>query len=254
MNKFSSKSTYILVGVIVALIIVIVVSVGVKSMDDRASLKKADEIAATYQSNIDAYKKAADAELQNKATSVNSAQTASDFAVVVDTKVNSMPVLAKTGYGDTHSDAYKKAAAQRNEVKKSYEDLSRYTKENVAATYKYLDAVQGMLNMKVSDYLAGAQVTNGAPIREKLIPPYQSAYDALMKVPVPEDQAVLAKNAKDTYANFIASAKDAANKLDAKESFSFDFSKQLGDLQNQVNVARAAIPPAFIAQVTEATK
>lgn len=255
MKNILSKPINLIAIVIIVLVIIFAIVFGIKSANDAASLKKADEIATPYQTNINAYKKAADIEIQVKSAAVNSEQTAKEFADFVDTKVKTIPELQTAGaYGEEHSDAYKKAVDTRDELKNSYESLMLYARGNLAGTYKYLATIQSMLNMKVSDYLGNVQVVDGAPVREKLIPPYQAAYDSFAKMTVPENQGELAKNTRNTFMSFITSAQDAANKLDAHQSFSFDFSKEFANLQNQVNTATSVLHAAFVEKVNQETK
>jgi hypothetical protein len=255
MKNLLSKPLNIIIIVIVGLAIILAVIFGIKNANDQASLKKADEIAVPHQANIDIYKKAANAEIQAKSASVNSEQTAKEFADVVDAKIKAIPELQSVGrYGEKHSNVYQKAVNSRDQLKKSYESLALYARGELASSYKYLATIQGMLNMKVSDYLGNVQVVDGSPVREKLIPPYQAAYDSFAKLTVPEGQGELAKNTRNTFMSFITSAQDAAKKLDSHESFSFDFSKEFADLQNQVNAAGATLHSTFEEKVKQATK
>ena len=254
MKQFLSKPLNLVIVGIVVLIVILGIVFGVKNMNDQASLKKANEIADTYVSNITNYKKTANEELKTQSTTVTSEETAKAFASNVDKKLKGIPSLETSGkYGADHSDAYKKALGLKNDLTSAYTNLKQ-SSSDIAAGYSFVGSVQTLLNMKVSDYLGGGAVMDGTPIREKLIPPYQAALDAFKKVQVPKGQEELAKNTTKTYTDFIAAASDAAAKLDAHQSFSFDFSSELASLQDQVATYQTTLQTNFATAVQAATK
>jgi len=255
MKQFLSKPLYLISAGIIVIVIILGVTLSVKNANDQASVKKADEIAATYQPDITDYSKLANEEIKTQIAKVNSEQTAKEFANVVTAKIKAIPALGSVDvYGAEHSEAYKKAAASKDQLTALYQDLAKYAGGELAITYAFADSVQGLLNMKVNDYIGGGAVMDGSPVREKLIPAYQAALDKFKNVQVPKGQEELAKNTTTTYTNFIVAANDAAKKLDAHESFSFDFSEQFATLQNQLNTLKTTTQANFMTAVQKATK
>jgi hypothetical protein len=256
MKKFLSKPLNLILTILIILAIVVAISQSITHANNQADAKRADEIAKKYQPQLDDYKKRSDAEIKAQAASVNSEESAKIFAGMIDAKIKSLPEIqsVNNAYVYENSKGYKTALSIRDGIKNSYEELALYARGDLASRYKYLATVQSMLDMKVSDYLGNTQVMDGTPVREKLIPPYQSALDAFMKLPIPKGQEVFAKNVRNTYGGFVSAAADAAKKLDAKESFSFDFSKEFTDLQGQVNTERSSLQDVFLDRVNQTIK
>lgn len=254
MKQFFSKPINLVLLGIVIVVIAVGILLGVKNMNDQTSLKKANEAAESYIPKITSYKKATDEELKAQSAGVNTEQSAKAFAQNVDTKLKAIPSLESVdSYGAERSESYKNALKLKNSLTASYIDLKK-SSEEYATARAFTASIEGMLGMKVSDYLGGGAVMDGTPVRQKLIPPYQAALDAFKKVQVPNGQEELAKSTAKTYTDFISAANDAAAKLDAHQSFSFDFSKEFAALQAQLDGFKSASQAGFTTAVQKTTK
>lgn len=145
---------------------------------------------------------------------------------VLDTEVAKPPRLpAASKYGQQNSSTYREAIDVQSTLLGPYEALSATLKRaKVAETF--IKAGRNVLETRATDYVGFGVITSSEPIRSKLVPAFVAARDSFDAVPVPKGQQKLASTIHDAAQYVIDQATTLADRIEARQSFSFSYTDQ----------------------------
>jgi hypothetical protein len=219
-----------------------------KSPEQRDQIRAADRVAQRFDANIDRYAVSAAEELKSKHDADQDGYPA--LLKLVKGKIADAPRLRTAGttaYGRNHSDGYQGARERRSAALAPFEDLEVYLRTRAVPDSKFIAAGKKLVGLRPGTLLGKDPVYNGAPLRERVLPAYEKARDALKKQDTPEGSELLQTDLV-TYANDVISmTKDGAKKIDAQKAFFF----QLGDRPVKLFQRLATMESAIRVQVAQ---
>lgn len=154
---------------------------------------------------------------------------------VVDAAVKSPPKLPSTSaYGRQQSSAYREAIDVQSTLLGPYEQLSTILKEAEVSRI-FVAAAHEVLELRATDFVGFELITSSGPVRSSLIPAFANARDEFDAVPVPNGQEDLAATVHDAAQYVINQATTLADKIEARQSFSFSYSEQFQAAADAIN-------------------
>ena len=153
----------------------------------------------------------------------------------VDTKIAKPPKLPSAPkYGRQNAGAYREALDVRSTLLGPYQKLSAKLKEAKVAE-RFIAAARKVLELRATDFVGSSVITSSGPVRSELIPAFVNARDTFGAVPVPKGQKKLAATVRDAAQYVINQATTLAEKIDARQSFSFSYSEQFQAAADALN-------------------
>jgi len=209
--------------VVVTVAITAVVGVLIATQNQRQSdqMAAADIVAEDYLSDVASFR-------VHVAKLIKAAHADKPAALkrVVDTAIATPPTLpALSGYGMKHSTAYREAVAMKSTLLAPYRRLST-TLELADTAVTFVAAARKVLALRATDYVGFDLISSSSKVRSELIPPFVNARDAFDEVEVPRGQEELAATVRGAAQYVINQATTMADRIDARQSFSFSYSKQ----------------------------
>lgn len=179
--------------------------------------------AATFRKRVAKAVKAADS---TKLAEIQSA---------LDRQISSPPKLPSAPrYGRQNAPAYREAVDVQSTLLGPYERLSSQLKRaKVAETF--IAAARNVLELRATDFVGASTITDSAAVRARLIPAFVTARSAFDAVPVPHGQETLAAKVHDAAQYVINQATTLADKIDARQNFSFSYSTQFQAAADALN-------------------
>jgi hypothetical protein len=179
--------------------------------------------AATFKAHVAKEIKAADS------TKLDKIKRVLDAAIVKPPK---LPSTSK--YGRQNSSTYREAVDVESTLLGPYEELSATLKQaKVAETF--IGAGRKVLELRASDYVGFNVITSSDSVRAKLIPAFVNARDTFDAARVPKGQKKLAATIHDAAQYVINQATTLANKIDARQGFSFTYAAQFQAAADALN-------------------
>lgn len=233
---------------VVGLVVAGLGSVVAKSPEQRDQIRAADRVAHRFDDKIGRY--AADAAKQLKSKHDADRDNYSALLKLSQDKLKHAPRMSPAGttaYGRRNSGDYRDAQDRRAAALAPLEDLEAYLRTRAVPGSKFIAAGKKLVALRPGTLLGKDPVLSGTPLRERVLPAYEKARDALKKQDTPEGSELLQVDLM-TYANdLIAMTKDGAKKIDEQKAFFF----QLGDRPVKLFQRLATIESAIRVQVAQ---
>lgn len=231
---------------VIGLVVTGLGSVVAKSPEQRDEIRAADRVAESFDATLDRYIRAASAELAAKHDADQDGYPA--LLDLAQDKIADAPKLRPgdtTMYGREHSGAYRDADNRRAAALSPLKDLETYLRAQAIPNSKFIAAGKKLVTLRPGTLLGKDPVVDGEPLREEVLPAYESARKRLEKQDTPEGAELLRLDLV-TYANdVIAMTKDGAKKIDDQKPFFF----QLGDRPVELFRRLAALESTIQLQV-----
>lgn len=154
---------------------------------------------------------------------------------IVDKALAAPPTLPDApSYGRNNSSAYAEASRAEASLTTPYRRLSH----ELAAADVALDfvrAAQKALGLRASNYIGPGLITDSSDVRSTLIPAFVEARDTFDKARVPSGQDALAAKVRGAVQYVIDQATLLADRVDARQSFSFTYNQEFQAAADAVN-------------------
>jgi hypothetical protein len=233
---------------VIGLVLAGIGSVMAKSPEQRDQIRAADRVAQQFDAKIGRYAASAAEELKSKHDADQDGYSA--LLKLAQDKIEHAPRLSPRGttsYGRENSSDYHDAGERRSAALAPLEDLEAYLRTRAVPDSKFIAAGKKLVALRPGTLLGKDPVLNGTPLREKVLPAYEKARDALKKQDTPKGSELLQVDLM-TYANDVISmTKDGAKKIDEQKAFFF----QLGDRPVKLFQRLATIDSAIRVQVAQ---
>ncbi|KQY58760.1 hypothetical protein ASD11_03745 [Aeromicrobium sp. Root495] len=214
-------------------------------------VRAADERARSYARRLDA---ALVTFAEQSRHDVN--QHAEDLAkalALVRRHVTEVPEVSADGttsYGRAHSLEYRAAEGRRGLALRPFVQLVRVLEEAVDVQ-AFIRAGTDVIGINPLELLAGTPVVTGEPLRDRVVPAYESARKRLKRQDVPPGSAVLGRDLQTYVSDAITMTKDGADAIDAGRPFRFDFGTRPQDLQRRLAELNASVVASALQAVDE---
>jgi hypothetical protein len=181
----------------------------------------ADRVANDYLTEVGAFR-------SEVAREVNGAREADPGRLrrVVAKAIADPPALGHVStYGKERSAAYAEALEAQRTVLRPYRRLTRELRRADIAL-DFVAAARSALRLRVTDLIGATSVTSSGPVRTRVVPAFVRARDTFSKVRVPGGQDPLAAMVRDALQHVIDQATTLADRIDARQGYSFSYSAQ----------------------------
>jgi hypothetical protein len=213
--------------VVIAVVIGALLVVQHQRQADQVS--EADMVAQDYLADVGTFR-------ASFVRTVNAAQDADAGKLkrVVDRALARTPKLAEaTTYGMEHSNAYAEARRVESTYLEPYRALSE-TLGRADVALEFIVAARKVLDLRATDYVGFGYISSSGPVRSSLIPAFVKARDEFDEVPVPKGQQKLARTVHDAVQYVIDQATLLADRIDARQNYSFGYSEQFDKARDAV--------------------
>ena len=231
MNERARKAV-ILLPILVTLVLAAVIGglIIVQEQRQAAQVDEAETVAQNYLSDVETFRSTVVKQIA-AGTDVDPAR----LRKIVDRAASSPPTLPDApAYGQDNSAAYATAVRAQQSLLTPYRRLSSALKRADMAQ-DFIAAAQKVLELRASDYIGFGFITSSGPVRTRLIPAFVEARDSFNGTDVPKGQQKLAATVSSAAQYVIDQATLLADRLDARQNFSFTYTEQFQKAADAVN-------------------
>ncbi len=233
---------------VVGLVLAGIGSVVAKSPEQRDQIRTADRAAQRFDAKIERYTTSAAEEIKSKHDADQDGYSA--LLKLTKKKIEDAPRLSPAGttpYGRKHSDDYLDTEERRSAALAPFEDLEAYLRTRAVPDSKFIAAGKKLVALRPGTLLGKDPVLSGLPLRERVLPAYEKARDALKKQDTPKGSELLQVDLMTYASDMISTTKDGAKKIDEQKAFFF----QLGDRPVKLFQRLATMETAIRLQVAQ---
>lgn len=211
--------------------------VGFLTIADSASqVEEADEMAARFQLAAAGFRSGLKTDVEKALEDDDPAAA----AAAVGEALENPPVLeVATDRGREGSRAYREAARTAEGLTSTLGPLKEAL-DKAAEAQVFIDAANKALALRLSDYLP-SRLTSVAPVRNQLIPAFESALREFEAVRVPEGQAKVAQTVSGALRHVLEQSRIMVARGDAGQSYSFTYTDQLSAALEAVRLYEYAV-------------